>query len=526
MGKENHSGFFSPAFGWPVRKGFLLGFFLLISMITSAQGIYEGNNLLKIPEKSSPDQIARLAGTLTPSYRQLKWQEMEITTFIHFSLNTFYDQEWGQGTEDPKRFNPTELDALQWVRTCKEAGSKCVILTCKHHDGFCLWPSRYTNHSVAASPWKNGTGDVVKEVSEACHKEGIGFGVYLSPWDRHEPCYGTDDYNRYFLNQLTELLTGYGEITEVWFDGACGEGPNGKKQVYDWAAYYNLVRQLQPGAVIAVMGPDVRWVGTESGYGRETEWSVVPLSAANTGTISASSQHMEVKEGFIPTGDMTDQDLGSREILSKASTLIWYPSEVDVSIRPGWFWHEAENDKVKTIEKLLDIFFSSVGRNSLLLLNIPPDTRGLIHENDVAVLKEWSHVRDQIFEHNLISDTGTSLVCHSKAIPQSFLNDNTISTDAEIRDDLPAGIEITFNSPRQFDILMLQENIRKGQHIEKFHLEVFTGGKWVTVSSGTTVGYKRLLRFEAVTTDKVRLIIEESRGVPALAEIGLFRMSP
>ena len=260
-------------------------------------------------------------------------------------------------------FNPTELDTRQWVKACKDAGIKQVIITAKHHDGFCLWPSDFTNHSVKNAPWKNGKGDVVKELSEACKEMNIGFGIYLSPWDRNHPSYGTEAYNDYFVQQLTELLSNYGTVDEVWFDGANGEGKNGKKQVYDFDRWYKVIRNLQPQAVIAIMGPDVRWVGTETGYGREQEWSVVPVNVMDAAEVSSNSQ---TSVAIKPTGDMRGDVLGSREKILKAKALAWYPAETDVSIRPGWFYHSQEDDKVKSPEKLLDIYFNAVGRNGVL----------------------------------------------------------------------------------------------------------------------------------------------------------------
>lgn len=503
----------------------ILSTLLLPGIRISAQES-ELHNFAKVPENSSEAEVVNIAANLYPSARQLTWQKMELTTFLHFTLNTYYDQEWGHGTEDAARFNPVEFDARQWVSVCKDAGSKCVIITCKHHDGFCLWPSKFTDHTVAASPFMNGKGDIVRDVANACKEMGLGFGVYLSPWDRHEKTYGSEAYNEHFRNQLTELLTEYGPIAEVWFDGACGEGPNGKKQIYDWASYYKLIRKLQPNAVIAIMGPDVRWVGTESGYGRETEWSVVPLDLADQDAIAAGSQQLETKEGFIPAGDMTAQDLGSRQVISKAKNLIWYPSEVDVSIRPGWFWHESENDRVKTPEKLLDIYFSSVGRNSLLLLNIPPDKRGLIHENDVASLKVWRKAIDQIFADNKASK---AVLVHDANKPgASFqsLFDKNIDTYLQLRDNDSRTLEFELGSDKTFDVLLLQEPIQNGQRIEKFRLEAFSNEKWTAVAKGTTVGYKRLLRFDPVTACRVRLVIEESRLEPNLAEFGLYLQLP
>ena len=352
------------------------------------------------------------------------------------------------------------------------------------------------------------------------------FGVYLSPWDRHEQTYGDSPaYNKYFREQLTELLTNYGEIAEVWFDGACGEGSNGKKQVYDWKSYYSTIRKLQPNAVIAVMEPDVRWVGTESGYGRETEWSVVPVSANSLEDIAANSQQEEESDGaFIPEGNMMDKDLGSRNVITKAGGLVWYPSEVDVSIRPGWFYHSSEDDKVKTPEKLLDIYFSSVGRNSLLLLNIPPDTRGLLHENDVKNLQLFKKTVDEIFSINYVSGAKATSDSNIKGHGANLCIDNNNETYwMAATDKSGATLEFELEEPKTFNVLMLQENIKVGQRIESFVLETWTGKGWEKVTGGTTVGYKRLLRFDAVTTSKLRFKILQSRLNPTISSLGLYQ---
>ncbi|MGB4647995.1 MAG: alpha-L-fucosidase, partial [Acetivibrionales bacterium] len=326
---------------------------------------------------------------VVPSRRQLEHQQLEFYSFVHFTVNTFTGKEWGDGSESPSIFNPVKFDAQQWVDAVKSAEMRGLILTCKHHDGFCLWPSKYTKHTVAYSPYKNGKGDIVKEVSDACRKAGIKFGVYLSPWDRNNPAYGSGKpYDDYFVNQLTELLTNYGEIFSVWFDGACGEGINGKKQVYDWERYYEVVRKLQPNACISVCGPDIRWCGNEAGYTRKSEWSVVPARTRETELIADKSQK-EDNESFRQREiSASDQDLGSREILRDETDLIWYPAEVNTSIRPGWFYHEEEDDKVRPLEELINIYLNSVGGNATFLLNIPPTKDGLFHENDVKRLKE------------------------------------------------------------------------------------------------------------------------------------------
>lgn len=470
-----------------------------------------------LPTDTEAD-IIRKAARVVPSPRQLRWQQLELTAFFHIGVNTFTDREWGDGKEDPKIFNPTALDADQWVRVAREGGIKQVILTAKHHDGFCLWPTATTKHSVAGSPWKGGKGDVVREVADACRKNGVGFGIYLSPWDRNAPMYGTDEYNDFFVQQLTELLTNYGKVDEVWFDGANGEGPNGKKQVYDFDRWYALIRKLQPGAVIAIMGPDVRWVGTESGYGRETEWSVVPVNEQLQERIEAGSQKDVT---FKPLGDMRGSDLGSREKLRTAKGLVWYPAETDVSIRPGWFYHANEDNQVKTPQQLLDIYYASVGRNGVLLLNLPPDRRGLVHEQDAKHLREWKGLIDQTFTNNLLH--GASVTGASRKRAKALLDNQYNTYWIGQKDDTTATLEFTLKEPGEFDVLMLQEQVALGQRIEHFVLEYLSGGEWKKAAEGTTVGYKRLLRFDPVRASRVRLRILSSRTEPTLSAIGLYR---
>ena len=477
-------------------------------------------NYVEILPGDSKDEIIRKASNVTPSPKQMAWQEMELTAFLHFGINTFTNREWGNGKENPELFNPEELDAGQWVKTCKDAGMKLIIITAKHHDGFCLWPSKHTNHSVKSSPWKNGKGDVIKELANACEEQGIKLGIYLSPWDRNSAVYGTDEYNDYFINQLTELLTNYGEVAEVWFDGANGEGPNGIKQVYDWQQYYLTIRRLQPNAVIAIVGPDVRWVGTESGYGRDTEWSVVPANTQDEDEIATQSQQQAGT--FRPPVDAMAKDLGSRDKLFDAKRLVWYPSEVDVSIRPGWFYHKKQDEKVKSVEKLLDIYYSSVGKNSLLLMNIPPDQRGLIHESDVKKLKMWRKVLDKTFNKNLAVNSRIQGIKFLSASEAKSLVDSEYETYWNAGEKTPA-IEFTLHGKKTFDRLLLQEKITIGQRVEKFKLEAKIDGNWKQITEGTTIGYKRLLRFPMVTTNQVRLTILESRANPSLAEFGLYK---
>jgi alpha-L-fucosidase len=474
-----------------------------------------------LPSDTEQDIIGK-AANCTPSLRQFLWQQLELTAFFHFGINTFTDREWGDGKEDISQFNPSKLDARQWVRVAREAGIRQVILTAKHHDGFCLWPSRYTDHTIAHTPYKDGHGDIVREVADACHAEGMGFGVYLSPWDRNSPAYGDSaKYNNLFMHMLTELLTNYGRVDEVWFDGANGEGPNGKKQVYAFESWYHLIRRLQPQAVIAVMGPDVRWVGTESGVGRLTEWSVLPVNASQQESIAANSQKDAT---FAPIGNMMNEDLGSRAQLLQAKGLLWYPAETDVSIRPGWFYHATEDEKVKTPETLMDIYFSSVGRNSQILLNIPPDKEGLISDADIRSLQGWKKMRDATFAVNLAKDA----VIHSAngSNGKAMLDGHLFTYWTTRGTDTTATIEWTLAGQKTFDVLLLQENIRIGQRVEKFVLECPEGDGWKTIAEGTTIGYKRLLKFAPVTTNRVRLRLLSSRLNPTIAEFGLYKLTP
>ena len=452
-----------------------------------------------------PHDVLRRAARVTPEPRQLAWQQLEYICFAHFGVNTFTDREWGDGREDPQIFNPTALDARQWAQACKDAGMRLLILTAKHHDGFCLWPSKYTEHSVKNSPWRGGKGDVVREAADACRAVGIKFGVYLSPWDRHEKTYGSDAYNQHYKNQLRELLTDYGPITEVWWDGACGEGPNGKRQVYDWAGYTQVVRELQPQAVIFGMGPDVRWVGNESGLARESEWSVLP------------------KKG---PGDRTGKDLGHRKYLVGATELEWYPAECDVSIRPGWFYHATQDEKVKTLAHMLDIYYSSVGRNSVLLLNIPPDRRGLFHENDVARIRELRSVLDATYKTNLALGAKVTAAGDPAHSAQLAVDGDPATGWAAAEGATSPCLEIDLGQPRTFDRLLVQEQIRTGQRVEQFTLEAWDGQAWKPIGAATTIGYKRLLRLPETTAAKIRLTIVDSRDAATIAEIQLFQACP
>ena len=444
------------------------------------------------PEGATATERIDMAARVVPSEKQLAWQELELTAFIHFGINTFTDSEWGSGEEAPAMFNPTALNCEQWVTTLKKGGFKMVILTAKHHDGFCLWPTATTEHSVVHSPWREGKGDVVRELSEACRKHGMKFGFYLSPWDRNAASYGDSPaYNKFFIAQLTELLTNYGRVDEVWLDGACGEGPNGKRQVYDWGGILTTINTLQPHAVTAIMGDDVRWVGNEGGRGRETEWSATPytpLSHSNGPTANAA---LGLEEMSL--------DLGSRELVAKAEGVYWYPSEVDVSIRPGWFYHDWQDDEVRSLANLVDIYYTSVGRNSVLLLNIPPDRRGLIHEVDAARIEAFGNYIAETFAENKIAERIKPW--HAEAGKSR---------------------EYAVKGGEKVNTVLLQEDIRRGQRVERFTVEAYTDGEWHTVAQGTTIGYKRLMRFEECEAERLRITINECRATANISNVAAY----
>ena len=466
----------------------------ILSGLQAQETYYEKH--VAFPADATAAEKIEMASRLVPTPQQLEWQRMELTAFLHFGVNTFTGREWGDGTEDPAIFNPTSLDCEQWVRTLKESGFKMAIITAKHHDGFCLWPTKTTRHSVASSSWKDGKGDVVRELRDACKKYGIKFGVYLSPWDRNASCYGDSPaYNQFFIEQLTELLTNYGEVHEVWFDGANGEGPNGKKQIYDWDAILKTIRRLQPKAVTAIMGDDVRWVGNEKGIGRETEWSATALTPG----IYPRSGEQNKELGIFGKA----KDLGGRDIVARATELFWYPSEVDVSIRPGWFYHADQDKQVKSLNHLTDIYFKSVGYNSVLLLNIPPDLRGLINENDVQRLKEFSSYLKKTFARNYVLKGNEAWNGTSGTVRQY-----DIQKDALV------------------NAFMIQEDISKGQRIESFLVEAYKDGSWIHMAEGTTVGYKRLVRFSDTRPERIRVAIRSARRVANVAAVGLFYAEP
>src|SRR5437868_5657780 len=445
-----------------------------------------------------------------PTAAQMQWHEMEMNAFIHFSTNTFTDKEWGYGDEGEKVFAPTRLDAGQWARTLKAAGFKMMILTCKHHDGFCLWPSKFTEHSVKNSPYKNGNGDVMREVSEAAKKYGLKFGVYLSPWDRNRADYGTASYVAYYRNQLKELFTNYGPIFEMWFDGANGGdgyygGAREKRKIdgatyYEWPTTLNLVRSIQPHVIFfSDAGPGVRWVGNESGVAGQTNWNTI-----STDTLYAGKPGIEE---LLNTGSPNGKQ--------------WIPAEVDVSIRPGWFYHAREDSLVKTPVQLFNIYLSSVGRGSTLLLNVPPDRRGQFHENDMRSLNG--------FKELLKKELGTNLAKFAKVTASSFrggasefspqhITDGNKQTYWTTNDDVKTGsFEIDLGRTKRIKYIMLQEYIQLGQRISLFKVEALKNNEWQQVSEGTTIGYKRILKLTPVKTNKVRVSIVDSKACPLIS---------
>ena len=440
-----------------------------------------------------------------PSARQAAWQALEFTAFLHFGINTFTNREWDTGQDDISLFDPTELDTDQWCRALKSAGIRACIITAKHHDGFCLWDTKYTEHSVMHTPCKV---DIVARLSESCKKYGLKMGVYLSPWDRHEATYGQGKaYDDYFCSQLTELLTNYGPIYTVWFDGANGEGPNGKKQVYDWQRYYALIRQLQPEAVISVCGPDVRWCGNEAGDCRTSEWSVVPERLMSQRYVAEHSQQ-EDSTAFRKKLSNQDEDLGSRALMAQEEGFIWYPAEVDTSIRPGWFYHAEEDDQVRPLDKLLHIYLNSVGGNSVLLLNIPPDRRGLLAEPDCVRLQEIGTFLQETFSEDLAGQAG--ITC-----------DPELALEAEGMPE--AKIELTWDAPRSIGWVVLQEDILKSQRVEAFRIEAETAQGLQTVFRGTVIGYKKICHLEMpVETCRLQIVLESYRVQPFLKTPQIF----
>lgn len=450
-----------------------------------------------------------------PEPKQVEWQQMETYAFIHFGLNTFNDREWGYGDTDPKTFNPTSLDCEQWAQTLVKAGMKGVILTAKHHDGFCLWPFEGTDYSVKNSPWKNGQGNVVKELSEACKKYGLKFAVYLSPWDRHQANYGTPEYLPYFYAQLHDLLTNYGPVFEVWFDGANGgDGWYGgakdirtidRKNYYNYPRIYEMLDSIQPQAIIfSDGGPGCRWVGNEKGFAGATNWSFLRKGEVHPGY----DKSYELQYGH-PDGNQ------------------WVPAECDVSIRPGWFYHPEEDDRVKSPDQLVDLYYRSVGHNATLLLNFPVDRRGLIHPVDSANAVRFHEMIQQQLKTNLVAGM-TPKVSNERGgdFVASALTDDNFDTYWATEDGVTtADIEFSFDTPTRMNRMMLQEYIPLGQRVKAFVVEYLDKNTWLPVKLNeetTTIGYKRLLRFETVETKGIRIRITDARGPLCLSNVGVY----
>lgn len=438
-------------------------------------------------------EVDRLISVL-PSKRQQRLAEKPFYLFMHFGMNTATGREWGVGNEKVTDFTIKKINAAQWIKCAQSCGATGIILTCKHHDGFCLWPSDYTSFSVKYSDFE---GDIVKMVSDECRKAGLDFGVYLSPWDMHEPTYGTPDYNDYFCNQLTELLTNYGTISEVWFDGA--KGADAKAFEYDWQRYYKLIRELQPDANIAVCGPDIRWVGNEGGKTRKSEFSVVPSYLKMAETVAEKSQHAESDAGGMKKRTSTDEDLGSRDLLKNCPELCWYPAEVDVSIRKGWFYSKKTNFTVKSAKKLFNIYLNSVGNNCTLLLNVPPSDKGTIHINDAVALRSLGNKIEGLYSKPVLVEKFGMLK----------------ETDGML--------DFTFDSEKKLKYAILKEDIRYSQRVEAFDIFLKKeNGNYVHVYSGTVIGSCKIATLKGKKCTGARVIIRQSRSAPVLSEIGFY----
>lgn len=434
-----------------------------------------------------------MSNKIVPNNRQLNILEMGYYNFIHFGLNTYTGKEWGDGNVDPKNFKLKQLDTDKWVQDLMSTGSKGVIITAKHHDGFCLFNSKYTDYCIRNTPYKSGQGDIVKELSESCKKFGFKLGIYLSPWDRHEPTYGTEAYNDYFCNQLEELCTNYGDIFCFWFDGACGEGKNGKKQRYDWERYYATIHKYQPNASLSNCGPDIRWIGNESGKARKAEWSVVPKRLQVYDEVMRQSQQEEGAFKMLSQIDHTDKRLGDRDLISENEPLCYWPSEMDVPITyVGWFYRKYfEMFMTRSVKNLMECYYTSVGNNATLLVNIPPNKKGDLPKKFINRLK-------------------TARKC--------IENDFAERVDCKQNQIDEYTYELSFNTSC-IQKAILREDITQSQRVEKF--EIIANG--VTVFKGETIGYKKICFFNSVKTNKIIVKITQSRNAPVLLETGLYK---
>ena len=450
-----------------------------------------------------------------PDSRQLAWHEMEMNAFIHFTINTFTDKEWGYGDESPKLFTPTDVDAEQWVSVLKDAGFKGVILTCKHHDGFCLWPSQYTDHDIAQSSFMDGKGDIVKMVSDACHKFGMKFGIYMSPWDRNRTDYGQPSYIEYYRNQLKELFTNYGPVFEMWFDGANGGdgyygGAKEKRKIdrrtyYNWPATLKTVHRIQPQVLFfSDAGPDLRWVGNEEGHVNSTNWNTITADTLYAGKAGISD--------LLGTGSENGKE--------------WVPAEVDISIRPGWFYHDSENDKVKTPEELFNIYMNSVGRGSTMLLNVPPDKQGKFHKNDIESLQGFHQLLKERFRNDLAKNANV-IASETRGNTADYAAGNVVDGNkdtywASNDSTTTASLEIDFTNPKEIHYIQLNEYIQLGQRVKVFKIEAFADNEWKKIATGTTIGYKRILQIDPINALKVKVTIEDAKACPVISNISIF----
>ncbi|MBN8863858.1 MAG: alpha-L-fucosidase [Sphingobacteriales bacterium] len=437
-----------------------------------------------------------------PTKQQLEWHELEFYWFIHFGPNTFTDKEWGHGDEPADIFNPTALDCKQWARVAKQSGAKGIILTAKHHDGFCLWPSEYSTHTVRESKWRDGQGDIVKELMQACKENGLKFGIYLSPWDRNHPQYGTPAYNDVYVNTMKELISKYGPFFEFWWDGANGEGPNGKRQEYDFHRFERTMRELAPNTVVfSDIGPDVRWVGNESGIAGTTNWNYLDTAGFKRGA------------GSPPTDTLNRGNMYGRN---------WIPAECDVSIRPGWFYHKEEDGKVKTSAQLFDLYLKSVGRGANFLLNVPPDRRGLIHEADSAALVGFEKMLRENFASNLALKARKELHYKMVVYKRDNFADGDPKTTESVNEYKNASFWLKFGTETRLNCIVLSENLEQGQQVAKGKVVLVNGAQEVKEIPFTTIGRKRILTFPTQQVTAVRLLIQDAKGTPVLSEVGAY----